>query len=157
MNINDKVTIINPSSYFFNWRGVLVEKDEYYRVVFDNPKDLYGFWFKPEYLALVIEPKAEDFKSINDLVIELLKKQDYSMKELAEVLSINTRQVRDIIEDLVIKGYPINNLGKYGWIHTQAELEKCYELQRKRALSSLARLRALKKMRIDEPLLEEEK
>jgi len=149
MNVGDKVIISNKLSYFDGYKGTIVEiEKELTRVRFADYE--YGYWFNPEYL--VLEPQ-----SIHDLAIELLKKQDYSMSELSDLLSINERQVRDLIEELVIKGYPIHNINGYGWIHTQAELEKCYELQRKRALSSLARLRAYKKMRIDTPLLEEEK
>lgn len=152
MNVGDKVIVSNKLSYFDGYKGTIVEiEKELIRVRFADYE--YGYWFKPE--SLVLEPKEP--QSVNDLAIELLKKQDYSMKELADLLSIDERQVREVIDELVIKGYPIHNINGYGWIHTQEQLEKCYQLQRKRALSSLARLRAYKKMRIDTPLLEEEK
>lgn len=152
MNVGDKVIVRNKLLFFNGYKGTIVEiEKELIRVRFADYE--YGYWFNPEYL--VLEPKEP--QSVNDLAIELLMKQDYSMKELADLLSIDERQARDLIEELVIKGYPIHNINGYGWIRTQEQLEKCYDLQRKRALSSLARLRAYKKMRVDKPLLEEEK
>lgn len=151
MNVGDKVIVSNKLLFFNGYKGTIVEiENGLARVRFADYE--YGYWFNTEWL--VVEPKEP--KSLNELAIELLKKQDYSMKELADLLSIDERQARDIIEELVIKGYPIHNINGYGWIHTQEQLEKCYQLQRKRALSSLARLRAYRRMRIDKPLLEEE-
>lgn len=92
---------------------------------------------------------------VENNVLELLGVEDLSMRDLAEILSITQREVRKAINNLVVKGYPISNIGKYSLIKTQDQLEKCYQAQRRRALSSFKRLKALKNMRIDQSLLEE--
>ena len=66
-------------------------------------------------------------------------KNKVSMRNMADTLSISTRDLRECIEQLVILGYPIGNLGGYFWIETQDELDKVKSLAEKRFQSSAKR------------------
>ena len=62
-----------------------------------------------------------------------------SMRNMADTLSISTRDLRECIEELVILGHPIGNIGGYFWIETQEELDRVKQLAEKRFKSSAKR------------------
>jgi predicted DNA-binding transcriptional regulator YafY len=69
-----------------------------------------------------------------------------SMRDMAETMSVTTRDLRESIEDLVILGYPIGNLNGYFWIIRQDELDKVKTLALKRLQASARRYSAVKKL-----------
>ena len=73
-------------------------------------------------------------------------KNKVSMRNMADTLSISTRDLRECIEQLVILGYPIGNLGGYFWIETQDELDKVKSLAKARLIASSRRYSAVRKL-----------
>lgn len=82
---------------------------------------------------------------IEQHVLSIITEKKVRMKDLAELVGCNARNIRRAINRLTNAGYPISNIGGYSIIRTQEELEQVIRIQRKRAMSSIRRYNQLKK------------
>ncbi len=83
---------------------------------------------------------------INVLGLLTDSKEKISMSDMAEMLNISKREVRECIEQLTLMGRAISNINGYSLIKNQEELKKVVEHQRKRLVSVSRRYSAIRKM-----------
>lgn len=175
MKIGDIVEVVKNWRIDIGTKGVVTDKTDYCFVVcfkdtkyngqlhdgtgFDNT---YSSWYFENKEIRLYVPQREANLSLRDSLVlyELKSCKGYdervNMKDLAEDLSMNARDIRESVELLTNMGYPIGNVNGYFWITTQDELNKVIEHQKARALSSIKRYNKVKKIRLEDGFIKEE-